>query len=92
MMECPTSQEELKLVGVDEESLMTSEEGDEHLGRIWLVMRWRVGGGEGGGGRLQRQNSLGQILLHGLCNPSVKFHCLDPRIFPWYLSRILKFI
>lgn len=46
MMECPTSQEELRLVGVDEESLMTSEEGDEHLGRIWLVMRWRVGGGE----------------------------------------------
>ena len=46
MMECPASQEELRLVGVDEESLMTSEEGDKRLGRIWLVMRWRVGGGE----------------------------------------------
>ena len=45
-MECPTSQEELRLVGVDEESLIMSEEGNERLGRIWLVMSWRVGGGE----------------------------------------------
>lgn len=45
MMECPTSQEELRLVGVDEVSNDVYDEGDERLGRIWLVIEmerfWR---------------------------------------------------
>lgn len=78
-------QEELRLVGVDEESLITSEEGNERLGRIWLVMSWRVGGGE---------DPVFPKAEFTWTDPAPQAmqHCIDPRIFPWYLSRILKFI